>query len=160
MPLAWLRTYTASLCWAHLFKHFGTRALCKPSYTVISRTRCDRGLCWLQAPLSTWVLSDLLADSFERQRMQWKRPPWSEGFPAAPLINSVKLVIPLHLEKKTPNDTVTPQRQSQFTPKMKANAVQHLLSSLVWIDQNNGCNGMTSFMEFMCTVYLKMLHFI
>ena len=31
----------------------------------------------------------------------------------------------------TTNDAVTPQRQSQFTPKMKANAVPHLLSSLV-----------------------------
>ena len=33
--------------------------------------------------------------------------------------------------KKTPNDAVTPLRQSQFTPKMKANAVPRLLSSLV-----------------------------
>ena len=33
--------------------------------------------------------------------------------------------------KKTPNDAVTPQRQSQFTPKMKANAEPRLLSSLV-----------------------------
>ena len=65
--------------------------------------------------------------------------------------NSVKLVIPLHFIswKKTPNDAVTPQRQSQFTAKMKANAVPRLLSSLVWIDQYNECNGMTSFMEFM-----------
>ena len=52
-------------------------------------------------------------------------------------------------EKRTPNDAVTPQHQSQFTPKMKANAVLRLLSSLVWIDQYNECNGMTSFMEFM-----------
>ena len=37
----------------------------------------------------------------------------------------------------------------QFTPKMKANAVSRLLSSLVWIDPYNECNGMTSFMEFM-----------
>ena len=44
--------------------------------------------------------------------------------------NSMKLIIPLH-EKKTPNDAVTLQRQSQFTPKMKANAVPRLLSSLV-----------------------------
>ena len=35
------------------------------------------------------------------------------------------------MKKKTPNDAVTPQRQSQFTPKMKANAVARLLSSLV-----------------------------
>ena len=45
-----------------------------------------------------------------------------------------------------------PQRQSKFTPKMKANTVPHLLSSLVWIDQYNECNGMTSFMEFMSCV--------
>ena len=32
-----------------------------------------------------------------------------------------------------PNDAVTPQCQSQFTPKMKANAVLCLLSSLVWL---------------------------
>ena len=52
-------------------------------------------------------------------------------------------------EKRLLNDAVTPQRQSQFTPKMKAKAVPRLLSSLVWIDQYNECNGMTSFMEFM-----------
>ena len=65
-------------------------------------------------------------------------------------MNSMKLVIPLHFIswKKTPNDAVTPQRQSQFTPKMKANAVPRLLSSLVWIDQYNECNRVTSFMEF------------
>ena len=52
------------------------------------------------------------------------------------------------MKKKTTNDAVTLQRQSQFTPKMKANAVPRLLSSLVWIDQYNECNGLTSFMEF------------
>ena len=41
--------------------------------------------------------------------------------------------------KKTPNNGVTPQRLSQFTPKMKANAVSRLLSSLVWIDLYNEC---------------------
>ena len=46
-------------------------------------------------------------------------------------------VIFYFMKKKTPNDAVTPQRQSQFTPKMKANAVSRLLSSLVWIDQYN-----------------------
>ena len=48
-------------------------------------------------------------------------------------MNSLKLVFLLHFisSKKTPNDAVTPQRQSQFTPKMKANAVPRLLSSLV-----------------------------
>ena len=66
-------------------------------------------------------------------------------------MNSMKLVIPLHFIswKKTQNDAVTPRRQSQFTPKMTANAVLHLLSSLVWIYQDNKCNGITSFMEFM-----------
>ena len=51
----------------------------------------------------------------------------------AEIMNSMKLVIPLHFIswKRTPNDAVTPQRQSQFTPKMKANAVSRLLSSLV-----------------------------
>ena len=48
-------------------------------------------------------------------------------------MNSLKLVFLLHFisSKKTPNDAVTPQRRSQFTPKMKANAVPCLLSSLV-----------------------------
>ena len=66
-------------------------------------------------------------------------------------MNSMKFVIPLHLISwiKIPNDAVTPLRQSQFTPKMKANAVPRLLSSLVWIDHYNECNGMTSFIEFM-----------
>ena len=69
-------------------------------------------------------------------------------------MNSMKLVIRLHIIswKKTPNDAVTPQRQSQVTPKVKANAVARLLSSLVWIDQYNECNGMTSFMEFMLCI--------
>ena len=58
----------------------------------------------------------------------------------------------------------TPLGQSQFTPKMKTNAVPRLLSSLVWIDQYNECNGMTSFMEFIilhktniCNIILKVL---
>ena len=39
------------------------------------------------------------------------------------VMNSMKLVILLHFTyEKTPNYAVTPQRQSQFTPKMKANA--------------------------------------
>ena len=65
-------------------------------------------------------------------------------------MNSMKLVIPLHFIswKKTPNDAVTPQRQNQFTPKTKANAVSRLLSSLVWIDQYNECNVMIRIMEF------------
>ena len=65
----------------------------------------------------------------------------------------------------------------QFTPKMKANAEPHLLSSLVWIDSGVVvwqhrlesffhemiCNGMTSFMEFIqCTshyIQVPTLHF-
>ena len=37
-------------------------------------------------------------------------------------------------------NAATPQRQSQFTPKMKANAESRLLSSLVWIDHYNEYN--------------------
>ena len=39
--------------------------------------------------------------------------------------------VTFYFMKKTSNDAVTPERQSQFTPKMKANAVPRLLSSLV-----------------------------
>ena len=75
----------------------------------------------------------------------------------ASIMNFMKIVVPLHLIllKKTPNDAVKPPHQSQFTPKMKANAVPRLLSSLVWIDQYNKCYGMTSFMEFMRTHVLN-----
>ena len=64
-------------------------------------------------------------------------------------MNSMKLLIPLHFIswRKTPDDAVTPKRQSQFTPNI--NAVLRLLSSFVWIDLYNECNRMTSFMEFM-----------
>ena len=54
--------------------------------------------------------------------------------PVHATMNSMKLVVvPLHFIslKKTPNDAVLLQRQSQFTPKIKANAVPRLLSSLV-----------------------------
>ena len=53
----------------------------------------------------------------------------------------MKFVLPLYLIlwKKTPNDTVTPQRQSQFTAKMKANTVPHLLSSF-WCELTNTMN--------------------
>ena len=71
----------------------------------------------------------------------------SGNFPWIPWKSSFRYI--LFHKKKTPNDAVMPQRQSQFTPKMKANAVSRLLSSLVWIDHYNECNGMTSFMEFM-----------
>ena len=39
--------------------------------------------------------------------------------------------ITFYFMKKTPNFAETPQRESQFTPKMKANAEPHFLSSLV-----------------------------
>ena len=97
-------------------------------------------------------------------------------------MNSMKLVLPSHFIswinsfsdisrkwvlpnmiravnwKKTPSNAVTPQCQSQFTSKMKANAVPRLLSSLVWTDQYNECNGITSFMEFM-SKYSVGIHF-
>ena len=44
-------------------------------------------------------------------------------------------------QASTPNNAVTTQRRSQFTPKMKANALPRLLSSLLCIDQYNECNG-------------------
>ena len=77
--------------------------------------------------LSMGVLSKRVTSSGTGRREDWGRG------------HSLKLVIPLHFMscKKTPNDAVTSQRQSQFTPKMKANAVPRLLSSLVWIDQYN-----------------------
>ena len=83
------------------------------------------------------------------------------------LMNSMKLVIPLHLIvlvnshqrwKQKRNrvcfhlwceltlgkcilaNMIRAVNQSQFTPKMKANAVSRLLSSLVWIDQYYKCN--------------------
>ena len=48
-------------------------------------------------------------------------------------MNSMKMSFRymLYHDTKTPNDAVTPQHQSQFTPKMKTNAIPHLLSSLV-----------------------------
>ena len=53
----------------------------------------------------------------------------------------------LFYDNETPNDAVTPQLQRW----------RHLLSSLVWIDHYNKCNGMTILMEFMgsfqCYVY-------
>ena len=61
--------------------------------------------------------------------------PWNFSF----------LYISFHEKKKTPNNALTPQ--CQFTPKMKANAVPHLLSSLVWIDHYSECNGMMSLMD-------------
>ena len=39
-------------------------------------------------------------------------------------------------------------RNGQFTPKMKANAVSRLLSSLVWIDHCNECNRLTALIIF------------
>ena len=77
----------------------------------------------------------------------FKEPIWGISISWIPWNLSFRYI--LFHEKKATNDAVTPQCRSQFTPKMKANAVPRLLSSLVWIDQYNECNGMTSFMEFM-----------
>ena len=71
-------------------------------------------------------------------------------------MNSMKLVIPLHFIslKKTQNDAVTPLCQSQFTPKMKANAVPRLLSSLVWIHQSiNVTEWQVSWNSWNCTCW-------
>ena len=61
--------------------------------------------------------------------------PISNGSPQVHNMNSMKRVIPLHFIswERTPNDAATPQCQSQFTPKMKANAESRLLS-FWWID--------------------------
>ena len=47
------------------------------------------------------------------------------------IVNTQAVKHEFHDTKKTPNNAVTPQRQSQFTPKMKANAESRLLSSVV-----------------------------
>ena len=72
---------------------------------------------------------------------------WESAKRYKKIMNSMKLVIPLHFIswKRTPNDAVTPQRQSQFTPKMKASAFAFIFG-VNWSVQ---CYGMTSFMEFM-----------
>ena len=54
----------------------------------------------------------------------------------------------LCVSKKMPYNAVMQQHQSQFTPKMKANADSRLLSSLVWIDQDNECNKLTAIIIF------------
>ena len=54
----------------------------------------------------------------------------------------------LFYKKKTPNDAVTLLCQSQFTPKMKANAVSRLLLSLVWIDHYDQCIRLTALIIF------------
>ena len=55
---------------------------------------------------------------------------WQEGHSSGITRNLSFRYILFH-ELKTPNDAVKPQCQSQFTPKMKANAVPRLLLSLV-----------------------------
>ena len=69
----------------------------------------------------------------------------------------------LFLSRKMPNNAVTPQRQSQFTPKMKANMESRLLSSLGRIDQDSECNQLTSpiiFGKMHLLLYQKMSFFI
>ena len=65
-------------------------------------------------------------------------------------MNSMKLVIPLHFiswkkDSKRCCDTTTPE---SIHTKDESKCSSHLSSSLVWIDQYNECNGMTSFKEF------------
>ena len=54
-------------------------------------------------------------------------------------MNSMKLVVPLLLfnEKKTPNDAVTPQHQSQFTPKRKVLRVDHHLRGCIAVESDS-----------------------
>ena len=116
-------------------------------------TRAEVTLTWVNALHTTqWQLHEKVGAissngiPTERVHMQWPWPfPGDLGISLLSLIlnhkqcmNSMKLVI-YFMKKDSKNDAVTPQRQSQFTPKMKANAVPRLLSSLVWIDQ---CNEM------------------
>ena len=65
-----------------------------------------------------------------------------------PLMNSMKLVIPLHFTswKKRPNNAMTPRLRSQSTPKLKANSVPSLLSNwpgqwMLWNDKFHGTRG-------------------
>ena len=123
--------------------------------------------CHLSVPNKSLLCKKHVTDMLFTDVLTWCLRCWAApGFPsrARPretsrcepgglFKNSMKLVVSLHFIscKKAPNDAVTPQRQSQFTPKMKANVVLRLHLSLVWIDQDNvnECNRMTSFMKFM-----------
>ena len=81
----------------------------------------------------------IFLDSLTTNRKQLNEPSTQNHIQI--YMNSIKLVIPLHFisfryilfhdKKKTPKNNAVTQRQSQFTPKMKANAVPRLLSSLV-----------------------------
>ena len=95
--------------------------------------------------MSWWVTFTFATEIYD---MNYSWIPWNLSF----------RYILFH-EKITPDDAARPQLQSQLTPKMKANAVLHLLSSSVWIDQYNECNGMTSFMEFMSWVTFTIVLF-
>ena len=87
--------------------------------------------------------------------MEWDGMRWKqEGWNLFHTMSSMRRATPLHfiLWEKTPNNAMTPQRQSQFTPKKKANAVPRSPSSPAWIDQYDECHGMTSPTETMiCT---------
>ena len=116
--LSFLSLSLSHLCHTYLYHTY--------SKAHVRRLSCSQAL---PVPALPWILHQMESGLF---------------------MNSMKIVIPLLFIswKKTPNGAVTPQRQSQFTPKMKANAVPRLLSSLVWIYQYNECDRMTSFIEF------------
>ena len=67
------------------------------------------------------------------------------------LMNSMKLVISLHFIswKRLQRMLWHLDARVNSHQRRKQTRFSHLLSSLVWIDQYNECNGMTTFMEFM-----------
>ena len=76
-------------------------------------------------------------------------PNWYSG---STIMNSMKLLIPLHFilwKKRLQTMLWHHNVRVNSHQRWKQTAVQHLRSSLVWIDHYNQCNGMRSFMEFM-----------
>ena len=78
--------------------------------------------------------------------ISWKSPfliLTGSGFYQIWLIGAV------NWKEKIPKQCCDTTMPESILTKDESNAVPHLLSSLVWIDQYNECNGMKSFMEFM-----------
>ena len=104
--------------------------------------------CDVHFPLLPWaapllwspVLPPFLLALFSSAANHWRWPEklvntwWCQSTPLFHWILNLARFWCLFVSKKMPNDAVTPQCQSQITPKMKANAKPRLLSSLVWID--------------------------
>ena len=109
---------------------------CIFSFGITKQNRPQRSVCFIAALVPTYI----------RHLLVWKSH-WNLS--SIHEFHETCHSITFYFMKKDSKNAVTPQHQSQFTPKMKANAVPRLFSSLVWIDQYNECNGMTSFMEFM-----------